>query len=273
MLQERMAKGEISQDEYNMLLQKMEMEHANARMQIHQDYYDRLSGYIFDNEEERREALFDAQKNIEADEQASEEARLAMYTQFYANLEKIKKMGAKADTDEASRMEAEKQAELKVLDAYYKAALDYASQHGKDTTELTEAYNAAKANIEDKYTKKKEKAEDKAERELQKMLNRYSAETAAERYRRELKELEEAKEKELLTVEEYEKAKRSIQLDYWESQYQTYQDMAASAVEAVQQAEIDRVEAKYEALIAAAEGNDAPAEDIEEVAAEEQEEE
>lgn len=263
MLQERMAKGEISQDEYNMLLQKMEMEHANARMNIHQDYYDRLSGYIFDNEEERREALFDAQKNIEADEQASEEARLAMYMQFYANLEKIKKAGAKADTDEASRLEAEKQAELKVLEAYYKASLQYAEQHGMDTTELTEAYNAAKANIEDKYTKKKEKAEDKAERELQKMLNRYSAETAAERYRRELKELEEAKEKELLTVEEYEKAKRSIQLDYWESQYQTYQDLAASAVEAVQQAEIDRVEAKYEALIAAAEGNDAEQERLE----------
>ena len=254
-LQEQLADGRISQDEYNMLLQRQEMEHADARMQIHQDYYTRLSAYTFDSEDDRR--------NIEADEQASADARLAMYTQFYANLEKIKKMGAKADTDEASRMEAEKQAELKVLDAYYKAALDYAAQHGKDTAELTEAYNAAKANIEDKYTKKKEKAEDKAERELQKMLNRYSAETAAERYRRELKELEEAKEKKLLTVEEYEKAKRSMQLDYWESQYQTYQDMAASAVEAVQQAEIDRVEAKYEALIAAAEGNDAEQERLE----------
>ena len=47
-----------------------------------QDYYNRLQGYIFDNEEERRQTLFDAQKSIEADEQASEEARLAMYTQY-----------------------------------------------------------------------------------------------------------------------------------------------------------------------------------------------
>lgn len=263
LLQEQLADGRISQEEYNMLLHRQEMEHADARMKIHQDYYTRLSAYTFDSEDDRRKALFDANKDIEADEQASADARLAMYTQFYANLEKIKKMGAKADTDEASRLEAEKQAELKVLDAYYKAALDYAAQHGKDTAELTEAYNAAKANIEDKYTKKKEKVEDKAERELQKMLNRYSAESSAERYRRELKELEEAKKKELLTVEEYEKAKRSIQLDYWESQYQTYQDMAASAVESIQQAEIDRVEAKYEALIAAAEGNDEEQERLE----------
>lgn len=263
LLQERMAKGEISQDEYNMLLQKMEMEHANARMQIHQDYYDRLSGYIFDNEEERREALFDAQKNIEADEQASEEARLAMYRQFYANLEKIKKAGVKADTDEASRLEAEKQAELKVLEAYYKASLQYAEQHGMDTTELTEAYNTAKENITEKYEKRKTKTEDQEERKRQKMLNQYAVESAAERYRRELEELKEAKAKQLITEEEYEKAKRSMQLDYWSSQYQTYQDMAASAVEAVQQAEIDRVEAKYEALIAAAEGNDAEQERLE----------
>ena len=263
LLRERMAKGEISQDEYNMLLQKMEMEHANARMQIHQDYYDRLQGYIFDNEEERRQTLFDAQKSIEADEQASEEARLAMYAQYYANLEKIKKAGVKADTDEASRLEAEKQAELKVLEAYYKASLQYAEQHGMDTVELTEAYNTAKENITEKYEQRKTKTEDQEERKRQKMLNQYAVESASERYRRELEELKEAKAKQLITEEEYEKAKRSMQLDYWSSQYQTYQDMAASAVEAVQQAEIDRVEAKYEALIAAAEGNDAEQERLE----------
>lgn len=263
MLQERMAKGEISQDEYNMLLQKLEMEHADARMLIHQDYYDRLQGYIFDNEEERRQTLFDAQKSIEADEQASEEARLAMYAQYYANLEKIKKAGAKADTDEASRLEAEKQAELKVLEAYYKASLQYAEQHGMDTVELTEAYNTAKENITEKYEQRKTKTEDQEERKRQKMLNQYAVESAAERYRRELEELKEAKTEQLITEEEYEKAKRSMQLDYWSSQYQTYQDMATSAVEAVQQAEIDRVEAKYAALIAAAEGNDAEQERLE----------
>ena len=263
LLRERMAKGEISQDEYNMLLQKMEMEHANARMQIHQDYYDRLQGYIFDNEEERRQTLFDAQKSIEADEQASEEARLAMYAQYYANLEKIKKAGVKADTDEASRLEAEKQAELKVLEAYYKASLQYAEQHGMDTVELTEAYNTAKENITEKYEQRKTKTEDQEERKRQKMLNQYAVESAVERYRRELEELKEAKAKQLITEEEYEKAKRSMQLDYWSSQYQTYQDMATSAVEAVQQAEIDRVEAKYAALIAAAEGNDAEQERLE----------
>lgn len=263
LLRERMAEGEISQDEYNMLLQKLEMEHADARMLIHQDYYDRLQGYIFDNEEERRQTLFDAQKSIEADEQASEEARLAMYAQYYANLEKIKKAGAKADTDEASRLEAEKQAELKVLEAYYKASLQYAEQHGMDTVELTEAYNTAKENITEKYEQRKTKTEDQEERKRQKMLNQYAVESASERYRRELEELKEAKTEQLITEEEYEKAKRSMQLDYWSSQYQTYQDMATSAVEAVQQAEIDRVEAKYAALIAAAEGNDAEQERLE----------
>lgn len=263
LLRERMADGEISQDEYNMLLQKLEMEHADARMLIHQDYYNRLQGYTFDSEDERRKTLFDAQKSIEADEQASEEARLAMYAQYYANLEKIKKAGAKADTDEASRLEAEKQAELKVLEAYYKASLQYAEQHGMDTVELTEAYNTAKENITEKYEQRKTKTEDQEERKRQKMLNQYAVESASERYRRELEELKEAKAKQLITEEEYEKAKRSMQLDYWSSQYQTYQDMAASAVEAVQQAEIDRVEAKYEALIAAAEGNDAEQERLE----------
>lgn len=262
-LQEQLADGRISQEEYNMLLQRQEMEHADARMQIHQDYYTRLSAYTFDSEDDRRKALFDANKDIEADEQASADARLAMYTQFYANLEKIKKMGAKADTDEASRLEAEKQAELKVLDAYYKASLEYAKLHGMDTVELTEAYNTAKENITEKYEKRKTKTEDQEERKRQKMLNQYAVESAAERYRRELEELKEAKAKQLITEEEYEKAKRSMQLDYWSSQYQTYQDMAASAVEAVQQAEIDRVEAKYEALIAAAEGNDAEQERLE----------
>ena len=263
LLRERMAEGEISQDEYNMLLQKLEMEHADARMLIHQDYYNRLQGYTFDSEDERRKTLFDAQKSIEADEQASEEARLAMYAQYYANLEKIKKAGVKADTDEASRLEAEKQAELKVLEAYYKASLQYAEQHGMDTVELTEAYNTAKENITEKYEQRKTKTEDQEERKRQKMLNQYAVESASERYRRELEELKEAKAKQLITEEEYEKAKRSMQLDYWSSQYQTYQDMAASAVEAVQQAEIDRVEAKYEALIAAAEGNDAEQERLE----------
>lgn len=257
LLQKQLADGRISQDEYNMLLQRQEMEHAEARMQIHQDYYGRLLGYTFDSEEDRRKALFDAQKSIEADEQASEEARLAMYAQYYANLEKIKKAGAKADTDEASRLEAEKQAELKVLEAYYKASLQYAEQHGMDTVELTEAYNTARENITDKYEQRKTKTEDQEERKRQKMLNQYAVESASERYRRELKELEEALAQKLVTEEEYEKAKRSMQLDYWSAQYQTYQDMAASAVEAVQQAEIDRVEAKYDALIAAAEGNDA----------------
>lgn len=263
LLQKQLADGRISQDEYNMLLQRQEMEHAEARMQIHQDYYGRLLGYTFDSEEDRRKALFDAQKSIEADEQASEEARLAMYAQYYANLEKIKKAGAKADTDEASRLEAEKQAELKVLEAYYKASLQYAEQHGMDTVELTEAYNTAKENVNAKYDERKKKIEDQGERQRQKMLGQYAVESAAERYRRELKELEEALAQKLVTEEEYEKAKRSMQLDYWSAQYQTYQDMAASAVEAVQQAEIDRVEAKYDALIAAAEGNDAEQERLE----------
>ena len=70
-----------------------------------------------------------------------------------------------------------------------------------------------------------------------------------------LQQLQEYLDNETLTHEEHEQAVQNLKRDSFKKQFDYYSDLFAGAVQALQQAEMDNVDAQYDAEIEAAQGN------------------
>lgn len=99
----------------------------------------------------------------------------------------------------------------------------------------------------------------------------YGLVSTLELYQQELEQLQQKLDQELLTQEEFEKAKKQMQIDYATQAAQKVNQVAQTAANmgnAIQQAATANLEAQYQERIAAAEGNAAEQERLEEELAE-----
>ena len=136
------------------------------------------------------------------------------------------------------------EAQKKVLEDAYQARMELAEKEGLDTTELTDAYNRAKEKLEAEHQVR-----------LQSIRDRYGLSTQQERYNAELAQLKAARAQGLITEEEYEDAVLDLKWKALMKQVNYYSKLFAGAIEALQQAEMDNIDAKYDAEIEAAQGN------------------
>ena len=117
-------------------------------------------------------------------------------------------------------------------------------QAARQERELEEAYSTAKLNI----TRGSEERRNG-------ILEKYGLLGFQQRYAMQVAALKREKEQGLIGAEAYAKAEKMLKIQFWKEAFDYYSNLFSGAVSALQNAEIANMEAKYDAEIAAAQGN------------------
>lgn len=135
------------------------------------------------------------------------------------------------------------------------------AQQSEESIKAT--YISAQENLDIQYAEKKKALELKTQQELLQIRQQYGLVSQQELYDQQMQMLEQQLEEGKLKEEEYEKAKTNLKRDFYKQQFDYYNKLFGDAVSALQDAEIANVNAKYDAEIEAAKGNEEEVERLE----------
>lgn len=239
----------ITQQQRDMLLLSLEESNSRERLGILKEYRGGVEALELQTGNVKAQAVkVSGQKVLEA-ELANAKDRAAQQKAIESLLSSFKKEFS------LTNLPDETQLQLKVLEASYQARLELIrsslrnelitkEQAAAQEKALEEANNTAKLNI----------AQD-AENRKNGILEKYGLLGFQQRYSMQMAALKREKEQGLIDAEEYAKAEKMIKLQAWKEAFDYYSNLFGNAVAALQDAEIANMEAKYDAEIAAAQGN------------------
>lgn len=240
------ASGGVSKEQHQMIMLELDKQNADARLKIEQSYYSDAQSMALTDANTKEDIVRKSNQRVINAEKEANAARSALQTQLNELIKSFKDQFKLTTVDEDYDMQ------LEVLKASYLARKEMAEKDKLDTTELDKAYHRAKEQLESEH--------------LQRLLairNQYGLTTQQERHNSELEQLKLARDQELLTETEYEQAVQNLKRDSYKQQFDYYSDLFSGAVQALQQAEMDNVDAKYDAEIEAAKGDAAEVERLE----------
>lgn len=233
-----LAENLISKEQHEMLMLELEKNYADNRLKVEQIYLQDAQSLELKNGELKVEQVKKANQRVLEAEKTANKARLDEQLKMN-DLVKNFKSEFKVTT-----VNEDYQEQMRILQASYQAHKEMAEKGNMDLTELNNAYYRAANDLESQYQQK-----------IQAVRDQYGLSTQKERFDAQLKLLKEYKEKQLLTEEEYEKAVQNLKHDSYKKQFDYYSELFGGAIQALQQAEMDNVDAKYDAEIEAAQGN------------------
>lgn len=228
----------ITKEQHELLMIELDKQNAENRLKIEQAYYQDAQSLELKNADlkedlvrKSNQRVLDSEKSVNA-ARAVEQAKLNDLIKDFKSQFKV------------TTVEEDFQAQMSVLEAAYQARKEMAEKNNLDTTELDRAYYAAKEQLEADHQAK-----------ILAIRNQYGLSTRQERFDAELLQLKTARDQQLLTEEEYEQAVQNLKRDSYKKQFDYYSGLFSGAVQALQQAEMDNVDAQYDAEIEAAKGN------------------
>lgn len=236
----------ISKEQHEMLMIELDKENAKNRLQIEQTYYQDAQSLELTNSELKEEIVRKSGQRVLNAEKEMNSARVAEQTKLNDLISDFK------SKFKVTSVEEDYQAQKEVLAAAYQARKDMAVKNNLDITELDKANNRAKEQLESDHQAK-----------IQAIRDKYGISTQQERFEAELLQLKTVHSQELLSEEEYEQSVQNLKRDSYKKQFDYYLDLFAGAVQALQQAEMDNVDAQYDAEIEAAKGNSEEVERLE----------
>lgn len=228
----------ITQEQYDMLMVELTKTNAENRLKIEQNYSQDAQSLELTNGELKEEQVRKANQRILVAEKESNTARAAEQAKLNDLTKDFKSQFKVTTVDE------DYDAQKAVLEASYQARKEMAEKNKLDTTELDDAYYRASEQLETDHQAK-----------IQSVRDQYGISTQQERFNAELLQLKAARDQELIVEEEYETAVKNLKRDSYKQQFDYYSSLFSGAVNALQQAEMDNVDAKYDAEIEAAQGN------------------
>lgn len=233
-----LSERKITQEQYAALLLMLDASSAEQRLKILQNYQADVTALEIQSGNAKAQAVTEAnQAVLDADLKAAQ-AR-ANQQKTLQNLLKDFKGEFKLTT-----VGEETDLQLKVLEAKYQALKEMAEKSGKDTTELTAAYERAKTNILQQEENKRNQ-----------IRSQYGLLSMKAQYEVEMEQLQEQYEQGTLSLEEFEQAKFGIKIGYLKKAFDYYSGLFSGAINALQQAELSNIDAKYDAEIERAQGN------------------
>lgn len=203
-LKESLANRQMTQEQYDTEMNNLEMLNANTILSVEKTYYDESEGLAFKDQNKKKKLQQRYQGYVEKAQKEADAARLVAEESYYQALDKITEAGK---TEQQLSLEQKQQAELAVLEVYYKTTLDRAKLFGEEDKAVTEAYEQAKANIIKKY------AEQNAQAQLQ-AREKYGLVSDTERLAQELKAIKDDYDKKLLSRDQYEQAVSNKEKEY-----------------------------------------------------------
>ncbi|MGN0089418.1 MAG: hypothetical protein ACI36Z_00455 [Alloprevotella sp.] len=177
----------------------MEMAYANDILNIETKYTEKSKNLVIKDANEKKNIVLSQQANEQKARRDFQQKTLAAMEQYYDNLEKLNEAGM---TDE-EKQERDCQMQLKTLQSYYDAALEYARQNGLDEVALLDAKLKAERKLQADHEKKLQQAK-LAARE------KYGLVDDNENMQREMEDAYQSYIKGELTYEQYQAALDSI---------------------------------------------------------------
>lgn len=233
-----LADNLLTKEQHEMLMLELESQNAEARLKIEQSYYEDAKSMALTDANTKEDIVRKSNQRV-IDAEKSANATRAAQQQALNNLVKDFKQQFKVTTvDEDYAMQ------LELLEASYQARKEMAEKDNLDTTELDKAYFRAKEQLESEHQQR-----------ILAIRNQYGLTTQQERFNAELEQLKLARDQQLITEEEYEQAVQILKRDSYKKQFDYYSNLFSGAVQALQQAEMDNIDAKYDAEIEAAKGD------------------
>ena len=233
-----LASGKMSKEQHEMLVLELEKSYAENRLIIEQSYYEDAISMAISNAETKENLVRKSNQRVIDAEKAANAKRASLQEKLNTLVKDFKSEFKVTTVDE------DYAAQLKVLEASYQARKEMAEKNNLDTTELDSAYLRAKEQLESEHQQR-----------IQSIRDRYGLSTQQERFNAELEQLRLAREQQFLTEEQYEQAVQNLKRDSYKKQFDYYSSLFSGAIQALQQAEMDQVDAKYDAEIEAAQGN------------------
>lgn len=230
--------GKLTKQQYEMMLLELNKQNADARLKIEQSYYSDAQSMALTDANTKEDIVRKSNQRVINAEKEANVTRAALQTQLNELIKSFKDQFKLTTVDEDYAMQ------LEVLKASYQARKEMAEKNNLDTTELDKAYYRAKEQLESEYQQR-----------LLAIRNQYGLTTQQERHNAELEQLKIARAQQLLTEEEYEQAVQNLKRDSYKKQFDYYADLFSNAIQSLQQAEMDQIDAKYDAEIEAAKGD------------------
>lgn len=232
------ANKKITKEQYEMMLLGLEKQNADARLLIEKSYYSDAESMAITDAQTKEDIIRKSNQRVIDAENTANKSRIAQQEALNNLVKNFKEQFKLTTVDEDYKMQ------LQVLEASYQARKEMAEKNNLDATELDKAYFRAKEQLEAEHQQK-----------ILAIRNQYGLSTQQERFNAELEQLRLAREQQLLTEEEYEQSVQNLKRDSYKKQFDYYSNLFSGAVQALQQAEMDQIDAKYDAEIEAAKGD------------------
>lgn len=228
----------ITKEQHELLMIELDKQNAENRLKIEKSYHQDVQSLELKNADLKEDLVRKSNQRVLDSEKSANAARAVEQAKLNDLIKDFKSQF------KVTTVEEDFQAQMSVLEAAYQARKEMAEKNNLDTTELDRAYYAAKEQLEADHQAK-----------ILAIRNQYGLSTQQERFDAELLQLKTARDQQLLTEEEYEQAVQNLKRDSYKKQFDYYSGLFSGAVQALQQAEMDNVDAQYDAEIEAAKGN------------------
>lgn len=241
-----LSKKLITKEQHELLMIELDKQNAENRLKIEKSYHQDARSLELKNADLKEDLVRKSNQRVLDSEKSANAARAVEQAKLNDLIKDFKSQF------KVTTVEEDFQAQMSVLEAAFQARKEMAEKNNLDTTELDRAYYAAKEQLEADHQTR-----------ILAIRNQYGLSTQQERFDTELLQLKTARDQQLLTEEEYEQAVQNLKRDSYKKQFDYYSGLFSGAVQALQQAEMDNVDAQYDAEIEAAKGNSKEVERLE----------
>lgn len=255
-----MKEPQMSQVQFDIWQAAFNRSSADKRLLIEKNFARKSEELDLEHGELKEKAVKDANSRVEKAEQTSFNARLKAEQTYINNLEEMRQMVVQTPTSAVDRLEAEHNTRLLLLESYYKASLEYAKENGQDEKEVTDIYNQAKLSLHQKYQQDKLELVKNTENAIRALQGNSISQEFTTIYNS-IENLQGALEH--IGEENFWKNFGENILQNMQQIVGTVTNGLSKAFNTFKQIEIDNVEAKYDAEIEAAQGNEEKIEQLE----------
>jgi len=251
-LKQNLQDKQLTQEQYEIATAVLAKQEADERLGIEQEYYQQSQQLVLRDAQLKKKTEQELQNSVTYAKLRAQDKQLAAEQMFLKNLDALRRMAADTPATPEAKLEAEYQTQLALLQSYYQASLDYAKEHGQDEAEVTDLYNQAKLKLEQKYQDERLKLQEDTNHKLEALQGNDISQQFTSIYNS-IRDLQDA-----VDELDFSKVLQSIQ-----SLTNSVLGGISAAFNTFKQIEIDNVEAKYDAEIEAAAGNQEKIEQLE----------
>ena len=246
-LRKKRAEGLISEGQMNAAIESVDKEAAEHRLQIQQNYHDDILNLDIRTLGLKEKYIEDANSRVLTSEKELASALLEVRKQLETAVTDYKHQAGLSSIDD------ERQMRIASLEAAYQERIALLKREHQDTQELEQAHQKALEKIESEYNVSKAAARKSV-----------GIATLMDMLSIELDGLKKVHEQGLISEQEYQQARKSLTLRMSAEVASSMIVKISDSVNALKDAELAGIDAKYEAEMQAAQGNQEKMREIEE---------